>query len=244
MSHNVPLTFMALPEEIRFITISVYGTLIDVDTGVYEAFCKEAARDNFTMIPKEELLPLFYEVRQEMQLKSYELYSEVLRRTVVEVAKQIDWEIDSSRSKFLPDSIPYWKPFKDSHKELQRLRKKFPVGFLSNIDDKLLGMSRRHMPMDLDLVITAQQVRSYKPEPAHFKECSRRIGGKKNWIHISDNPYYDIAPAMKQRIPTVWINKTKAPYPGKKQPDLEVKNLREAVKILLTKELAPAKKSR
>ncbi len=32
---------------------------------------------------------------------------------------------------------------------------------------------------DFDLVVTAQQVRSYKPDPAHFKECARRIGGKK-----------------------------------------------------------------
>jgi FMN phosphatase YigB (HAD superfamily) len=30
--------------------------------------------------------------------------------------------------------------------------------------------------------VTAQQVRSYKPDPAHFKEFARRIGGKKGWV--------------------------------------------------------------
>ncbi len=33
-------------------------------------------------------------------------------------------------------------------------------------------------------MVTAQQVRSYKPDPAHFKECARRLGGKKGWLHI------------------------------------------------------------
>ena len=68
---------------------------------------------------------------------------------------------------------------------MDRLGKRYDVGIISNIDDKLLGVSRRHLRTDLDLVVTAQQVRSYKPDPAHFKEGARRIGGKKGWVHIA-----------------------------------------------------------
>ena len=60
-----------------------------------------------------------------------------------------------------------------------KLAKKYKLGLLSNIDDKLLGQTRRHIPHDFDLVVTAQQVRSYKPEPAHFTECARRIGASR-----------------------------------------------------------------
>ena len=67
---------------------------------------------------------------------------------------------------------------------MDRLGKRYEIGIISNIDDKLLGISRRHLRTELDLVVTAQQVRSYKPDPAHFKECARRIGGKKGWVHI------------------------------------------------------------
>ena len=39
---------------------------------------------------------------------------------------------------------------------------------------------------DFDLVVTAQQVRSYKPDPAHFKECAAADrAAKKNWVHIA-----------------------------------------------------------
>ena len=76
-------------------------------------------------------------------------------------------------------------PFKETNTQLQKLAKKYKLGLLSNIDDKLLGQTRRHIPIDFDLVVTAQQVRSYKPEPPHFTECARRMGGKRGWVHVA-----------------------------------------------------------
>ena len=40
---------MALPKEVTFVTFDVYGTLIDWETGVYDAFAEEAERDGFTI---------------------------------------------------------------------------------------------------------------------------------------------------------------------------------------------------
>ena len=89
------------------------------------------------------------------------------------------------------------------------------------------------MKPDFDLVVTAQQVRSYKPDPAHFKEFARRIGGKKGWVHVASSLYHDIEPAIKAKIPVVWVNRHKEKIePGKKAPDAEVGSLREAAKLL------------
>ena len=106
------------------------------------------------------------------------------------------------------------------------------IGVLSNIDDKLLGATRRHFRVDFDLVVTAQQVRSYKPDPAHFKECARRIGGKKGWVHVGSSYYHDIEPALKDKIPVVWVNRTGEELAGRKKPDAEVATLAEAAKLL------------
>ena len=40
---------MPLPKEVTFVTFDVYGTLIDWETGIYEAFSKEAERDGYTI---------------------------------------------------------------------------------------------------------------------------------------------------------------------------------------------------
>jgi len=223
---------MAIPKTVSWVTFGVYGTLIDLDTGVHDAFAAEAERDGFT-IDRDELLEQFHETQQQIEAGSYELYAEVLRRTAVQIAKKLGWPLEPSRAGFLPESVQRWPAFKETNTQLQKIKKKHNVGLISNIDDKLLGQTRRHIPLDFDLVVTAQQVRSYKPDPAHFTECERRIGGKKGWIHVSDSYYYDIEPCIKKKIPVIWINRSKQQLESnQKKPDAEVASLREAAKLL------------
>ena len=223
---------MALPKEVTFVSFDVYGTLIDWESGAYDAFAKEAERDGFTL-SRDELIPLFHSIQQEIQSGSYELYAEVLRRTAVRISKELGWPLEPSRSGFLPDSVPRWKPFKETNTQLARFGKKFEIGLISNIDDKLLGLTRRHFKTDFDLVVTAQQVRSYKPDPAHFKECERRMGGKKGWVHVAGSYYHDVEPCLKMKIPVIWVNRRKETLePGQKKPTAEVKTLLEAAKLL------------
>ena len=224
---------MPLPKDIQFITFDCYGTLIDWETGVYEAFQKEADREGFT-INRDELVPRFIEIQRKIQSGSYELYAEVLRRTAVQVAEELEWGLESSRSQFLPDSVPYWQPFRETNAQLERFAKKYELGILSNIDDKLLGATRRHFRGDFDLVVTAQQVRSYKPDPAHFKECARRIDKrKKNWVHIASGYPTDVEPCLKSKIPVIWVNRHgETLESGQKKPTEEVKTFRDAAKLL------------
>ena len=223
---------MPLPKEVTFVTFDVYGTLIDWETGVYEAFAKEADKDGYTLA-REELVPLFLKTQQEIKAGSYELYAEVLRRTAVRVASELGWELEPSRSNFLPNSVPAWGPFRETNAQLERFSKKYELGILSNIDDKLLGATRRHLRVDFDLVVTAQQVRSYKPDPAHFKECERRIGSKKGWVHVASSYYYDVEPCLKAKVPVIWVNRNKETLDAsQKKPTAEVKSLLEAAKLL------------
>jgi 2-haloacid dehalogenase/putative hydrolase of the HAD superfamily len=115
---------------------------------------------------------------------------------------------------------------------MDRLGKRYDLGIVSNIDDKLLGVSRRHLRTELDLVVTAQQVRSYKPDDAHFKEAQRRIGGKKGWVHIASGYAADVAPLIKRKVPVIWVNRKGEKLEGRAKPDAEVKNFRDAAKKL------------
>jgi 2-haloacid dehalogenase len=221
-----------LPKQVRFVTTDCYGTLIDWEAGAYEAFQKEADRDGFT-IEKNRCQELFVSIQQEIMGGSYELYAEVLRRTAVRVAQELGWDLEPSRSNFLPSSVPRWMPFRETNAQLERLGKKFELGILSNIDDKLLGTTRRHFRVDFDLVVTAQQVRSYKPDPAHFKECQRRIGGKTGWVHIASGYETDVVPCLKAKVPVIWVNrKGRELEAGEKKPTEEVRTLRDAAKLL------------
>jgi 2-haloacid dehalogenase len=220
---------MALPslKTVNWVTTDCYGCLIDWEKGIADAFEKEAERDGLT-IDTNALLERFFEVQAQIMAGSYELYAEVLRRAAVKVAEEIDWEIEPSRAQFLPDSVARWQPFREVNAAMDRLKSRYDIGIITNNDDKLLGISRQHLRTELDLVVTAQQVRSYKPDPTHFKECARRIGGKKGWLHIGSNYETDIAPVLKMNVPVIWVNRHGEKLEGRKAPSAEVKNLREA----------------
>ena len=224
---------MPLPSKVNFVTFDVYGTLIDWDKGVIEAFKKEAERDGFTLEDPEEVLPRFHEYQREIQSGSYELYAEVLRRVAMRIAKDLGWPLEPSRAGFLPDSVQRWMPFKETNPQLKKAAKEYQLGLISNVDDKLLGQTRRHLPTDFDLVVTAQQVRSYKPDPAHFKECARRIGTKKGWVHVASSYHHDVEPCLKEKVPVIWVNRKKETLePNQRKPTAEVKTLTEAMKLL------------
>jgi len=224
---------MPLPslKNIEWVTTDCYGDLIDWEKGISEACAKEAAKDGFSF-DNDAFMARFFEVQAEIMAGSYELYAEVLRRTIIKVAGEIGWEVEPSRAQFLPDSVGYWMPFREANAAMDRLAKKYNIRIISNIDDKMLGISRRHLRTELDLVVTAQQVRSYKPDDTHFKECARRIGGKKGWLHIGSNYDTDVAPLLKMKVPVIWVNRHGEKLAGRKKPSLEVKTFRDAVKKL------------
>jgi 2-haloacid dehalogenase len=225
-------TLMAIPKTVTFVSFDVYGTLIDWEGGAYDAFVAEAGRDGVEL-DRDDVVERFLGIQREIMAGSYELYAEVLRRTAVRIAKDVGWELEPSRSGFLPDSVQRWRPFKETNSTLTKLKKKVELGLISNIDDKLLGQTRRHMPLDFDLVVTAQQVRSYKPDAAHFTECERRMGTKKGWVHVAESYYYDVEPCLKKKIPVIWVNRRKEVLEqGQRKPDAEVANLKEAAKLL------------
>src|SRR3954463_15386469 len=136
---------MPLPKlkDINWVTTDCYGTLIDWEKGILDAFSKEADKDGFSF-DNQKFIDRFMEVQAEIMGGSYELYAEVLRRTAVKVAGELGWELEPSRANFLPNSVPSWAPFRETNAQLERFAKKYEPGILSNIDDKLLGATRRH----------------------------------------------------------------------------------------------------
>src|ERR671910_3754898 len=105
---------MAIPRDVKkdlkWVTTDCYGTLIDWEKGIIEAFSAEAKKDGFSF-DEQQFLDRFLEVQAEIMAGSYELYAEVLRRAAVKVARELGWELEPSRAEFLPNSVGAWQPF-------------------------------------------------------------------------------------------------------------------------------------
>ncbi len=213
------------------ITFDCYGTLIDWEGGIVNAFQTEAAQDGLSL-DREEIIRAYMQEEPAVESASYRAYRDVLAETALRVAARLGWPISEDRAAFLPASLPAWQPFADTNAALERLARKFELGILSNTDDDLIRATMRHFTVEFGFVVTAEQVRSYKPGFAHFQEGLARAG-EKRMLHAAQSYFHDVVPASKLKIPVIWVNrKAETAFEGGPQPSAEVSNLTELAALL------------
>jgi 2-haloalkanoic acid dehalogenase type II len=187
------------------ITFDCYGTLIDWEGGIAGAFAEAAAEDG-VRLDDDAVLRAYAEVEPEVE-QVWRPYREVLQESAARVAQRLGWRVPYERCSFLPRSLPQWTPFADTNAALEQLAAAgCRLGILSNVDDDLIAETRKHFTVPFDFVITAQQVRSYKPGRAHFDAARQHIGDT-HWLHAAQSNFHDIVPCNALGIPTAWINR-------------------------------------
>lgn len=210
------------------ITFDCYGTLIDWERGFTDAFIREGLAPH---TERNRITALYHSVEPEIE-SSWKPYRDVLREMAIRVSSQLGHEINEERAAFLPDSLPSWTVFADTNDALVRLRDLgIQLGILSNIDDDLFAMTARQFAVELDPVVTAEQVRSYKPAHPHFIEARKQFDGRR-WLHAAQSHFHDVVPARELGIPVAWINrKSEMPARGI-APDYDLTNLTELADLM------------
>jgi 2-haloalkanoic acid dehalogenase type II len=189
-----------------FITFDCYGTLIDWESGIANAFIRTAANDGVTL-QRDDVLRAYANAERAIESDAWRSYREVLTEGAIRAAQTLGWSLDPNHANFLADSLPTWIPFPDTNPSLERLRAAGTrLGILSNTDDDLIAATRKHFTVPFDLVITAQQLHSYKPQHAHFLAARERLEDGK-WLHAAQSNFHDIVPANQLGIPNAWINR-------------------------------------
>lgn len=189
-------------KDYQWITFDCYGTLIDWETGISAAF-EKVAMTSGSLFDRKKILALYAKSELEEEF-AYKKYREVLNRVARRICVEMKYR--PSDYAFLAQSLPRWRPFPDTPPVLERLARRFKLGILSNIDNDLITETRRHFAVPFDLVVTAEQVGTYKPEVRHWQDAKKKIGAAK-WIHVAQSFYHDIIPCSRLGIDCVWINR-------------------------------------
>jgi 2-haloacid dehalogenase/putative hydrolase of the HAD superfamily len=167
-----------------------------------------------------------------VEAETYSSYRGVLEETARRAGAELGLKIEEDRRGFLAESMPAWRPFQDTNPALERLARRFELGILSNVDDDLLQQTLKHFAVPFDLIVTAQQVRSYKPGLNHFNEAIARTHQRK-LLHAAQSYFHDVVPASRLRIPVVWVNRNgEVIAEGGVRPTHEVRNLSELADLL------------
>lgn len=192
-------------DEITHLTFDCYGTLIDWERGILSAVRPLLTHSHAS---PEAILRSYVQHEARLEQQPWKPYREVLRGTMLGIAQDLDVRLNSGEEDTLVDSLSNWTPFPDTVAALKRLSTRFKLVILSNTDDSLFRETQKHLLVPFTEIITAEQVKSYKPCQAHFVEALRRLAvPAKSILHVAQSLYHDHLPAHQLGFHTAWINR-------------------------------------
>jgi 2-haloacid dehalogenase len=228
----------------KVLTFDCYGTMIDWETGIFSALRPILAAHGKT-IADSALLEVYSELEASAEKGEFLRYRDVLQSVVRGFGERLGFLPSDAEARSLPESIANWQPFPDTVEALRKLKSRYQLAVISNVDDDLFASTAPKLGVAFDQVITAQQARCYKPCIRMFELAEERIGvSREQWLHVGQSIYHDVIPAQSLGIVTVWV-KRPSPRPGAGaaraafgKPDLEVPNL-STLANLATKAFSP-----
>lgn len=227
------------PGRFRYLTFDCYGTLVDWETGILSALLPVLERHG-VRFEGGALLTRYARLEAAVESGPYRRYRKVLQEVMAGLGEELGFAPDEDDLGALAASLGDWPVYADTAESLLQLRSRFGLAIVSNIDDALLAATARRLPDCFDAVITAEQVRSYKPGRAHFDEALCRLGApREEVLHVAQSLFHDHVPAQELGFATVWVNRPSryaggaATPPAAASPDLEVPDLATLARLLV-----------
>ncbi len=190
---------------ISWCTFDCYGTLIDWEGGITAALLPllDGAVD------RDALAREYIETEATVEAGAYLRYRDVLDRAGTAILRK--YGID--RPSPLPASLPGWDAFPEVSGSLQALQAAGrKIAILSNVDRDLIATSIPKLGIVPDLVVTAEDVGSYKPAAGHWKRFAELTGASPaDTVHIGASQYHDMEPAAALGYRTVFIDRHAEP---------------------------------
>lgn len=230
LTHGRPVRVAPGPSPARepppWMTFDCYGTLVDWRAGLLQSLDTLAVAGSESQ--NARLVRAYLrEVRAE-EAGPYRAYREIMAEALVRAARSEGIELSRGRAEQVPESIPTWPLFTDTRGVLQELRRRGArLAILSNIDRDLLDRTLTNHGIQTDLLVTAEDVRSYKPAPAHWVRFLKLTGASPGEVvHVAGSFDYDIETATALGFRTTYVARYE-PLPPTKDPGVTVQGLQE-----------------
>jgi 2-haloacid dehalogenase len=202
---------MADFDEFRALSFDCYGTLIDWETGI-SVELRGWASAHGVEATDADLLAAFGRFETVVESEHPDApYPDVLAMTLDRIADQFGAAATDEERASFGSSVGSWPAFPDSAEALARLKEHFQLIILSNVDRGSFAASNERLGVEFDLILTAQDIGSYKPDPRNFAALLDAMGGigvtKDRLLHVAESLYHDHEPAIAAGLPSVWIHR-------------------------------------
>lgn len=188
----------------RWATFDCYGTLVDWDGGVRSTLAR--------LWPDAEadaLLARYHEIEPSVQAGRGIAYRAVMAETLAGIADAEGLRVPAGEQDALAASLPSWPVFPEVSDALTELRARgWRLAILSNTDPDLLAASIDAIGVQVDELVVASEIGSYKPAFGHWETFFERTGADRaRHVHVAASLFHDVQPCAALGLPCVWIDR-------------------------------------
>lgn len=204
----------------RALTFDCYGTLIDWESGIWDAFQPVLVANARSDIVRAPALEAFAGFESEHEVRSPgAVYPEILASVHHDLAVHFGLDSTAALDGRFAASVPMWPAFADTADALRSLAVRYELVILSNIDRDGFAASNRKLGVRFDAIYTAEDIGSYKPDPANFEYLMARLDedlgiGTDEVLHVAQSLFHDHVPAIEAGLSTAWIDRPRLSQGG------------------------------
>jgi putative hydrolase of the HAD superfamily len=222
----------------RILSFDVVGTLIDFETGILR-YVQVVAQRHGLRVEDRAILETYAEAEHRQHGLTPNLpFPEMMAPIFRQIASKLGLPEDEKAAESFRLSIPEWPAFPDSVEALKRLRARFRLVALTTSSNWALSHFARTLGSPFDDTITTEDVGYNKPDPQTFAYMRGRQSvhgyGLRDFLHVAQSQYHDIAVAKRLGFEVCWIERRKGqegsgatPTSERAEPDYHYATLAE-----------------
>ena len=205
---------MARLTDYKVLTFDCYGTLIDWETGIWDALQPLIMGGGADPgVTREAALSAFAKWEAHHEHASPGLrYPDLLARVHRSVAQSLGLGTSDALDAAFGASVPLWPAFPDTADALRALKRHYKLVILSNVHRDGFAASNRKLGVAFDAVYTAEDIGSYKPADANFEYLLAHLKSdfgleRTDVLHTAQSLRHDHAPANRFGLANAWIDR-------------------------------------
>jgi len=208
--------------DFRALTFDCYGTLIDWESGIWDALQPLFLANDVVTVDRRAALAAFGRCEHKQQLDTPDMrYTALLAQVHRAVASELALDTTPELDDAFGLSVPTWPAFQDSADALRYLKTRYRLVILSNVDHPGIAASLRKLGVDFDAVYTAEDIGSYKPADANFEYLIGHVEtdlgiAKAGILHTAQSLLHDHRPANRFGLANAWIDRQRLSIGGEK----------------------------
>jgi 2-haloacid dehalogenase len=230
--------FEAVKQEITICMFDLYGTVVDMQTGLTQAAAPYLKAKGWKG-EASRLVTWWRRTHFENSMidallgRAHIPYREIGHISLAYTLERAGVPHTQEEVKRLVAEIERLRPFPDVVEALERLKGKYRLVILSNGDPDMLEAIKPHLGIAFDRVISVAEAGAFKPHAAAYRKAAEIMAARPEKSLFVANHAFDCVGAKAFGMRSAFINRRKRPFGGwPYQPDLVVGDFRELADVL------------